>query len=117
MSIQNLKDKAFKNHEVKAEYDSLDSEFALIDTLLTMRKKSGLTQDEIANRMGTQKGNISRLEKGKSNPSWRTIQNYAHACGCELLMKVKIMPTHDQRASKQKSKFSMHSTSSPLRSG
>lgn len=75
MSIQNLKEKAFKNSEVKTEYDLLESEFSLIDALLSMRKKSGLTQEEIAFRMGTQKGNISRLEKGTGNPSWKTIQN------------------------------------------
>ncbi len=99
MSIQNLKDKAFKNPEVKAEYDLLESEFALIDTLLSMRKKSGLTQDEVAKRMGTQKGNISRLEKGSTNPSWKTIQNYAHACGFEISMKIKTMsPHHKHRA-------------------
>jgi hypothetical protein len=48
MNIQNLKDKALNNPEVKAEYDLLESEFALIETLLSMRKKSGLTQEEIA---------------------------------------------------------------------
>jgi transcriptional regulator with XRE-family HTH domain len=95
MSIQNLKSKAFTSPEVKTEYDLLESEFALIDTLLSMRKKSGLTQEEIAHRMGTQKGNISRLEKGNSNPSWKTIQNYAHACGFEVLMKVKTMPSQE----------------------
>ncbi|WP_131778554.1 helix-turn-helix domain-containing protein [Legionella bozemanae] len=98
MSIQNLKNKAFKNPEVKAEYDLLESEFALIDTLLSMRKKSGLTQDEVAKRMGTQKGNISRLEKGSGNPSWKTIQNYAHACGFEISMKIKtVSPRQKQR--------------------
>lgn len=91
MSIQNLKEKAFKNSEVKTEYDLLESEFSLIDALLSMRKKSGLTQEEIAFRMGTQKGNISRLEKGTGNPCWKTIQNYAHACGFEILMKIKTM--------------------------
>ncbi|RAP37039.1 XRE family transcriptional regulator [Legionella quinlivanii] len=94
MSIQNLKNKALKNPEVKAEYDLLEQEFALIDTLLSMRRKSGLTQEEIAKKMGTQKGNISRLEKGNGNPSWKTIQNYAHACGFEVSMKVKTMSSH-----------------------
>ncbi len=36
MSIKNLKDKAFAHPEVKAEYDLLESEFALIDTLLSI---------------------------------------------------------------------------------
>ena len=89
MSIQNLKEKAFKNSEVKTEYDLLESEFSLIDALLSMRKKSVLTQEEIALRMVIQKINISRMEKGTDNPSWKTIQNYARACEFEILMKIK----------------------------
>lgn len=91
MSIQKLKDKAFQNLEVKVEYDLLETEFELINTLLYMRKKSGLTQDEVAKKMGTQKGNVSRLERGGKNPGWKTLQNYAHACGFELSMKVKTI--------------------------
>ena len=89
MSITRLKERAFQNAEVKSEYDKLEAEFALVDTLLTLRKKSGLTQEEIAQRMGTQKGNISRLEKAGSNPSWKTLQNYARACGYAIEMKFK----------------------------
>ena len=103
MSIQSLKNRAFKNSEVKNEYDLLESEFVLIDTLLSMRKKSGLTQDEIAKKMGTQKGNISRLEKGSTNPSWKTIQNYAHACGFKISMKIKTI--HSYPSGKQNTAY------------
>jgi len=89
MSIQNLKSKALQSPEVKSAYDLLETEFALIDALITMRKKSGLTQEEVAQKLGTQKSNISRLEKGSSNPSWKTLQNYADACGFEISMKLK----------------------------
>jgi len=89
MNLQHLKNRALQNQEVKTEYEKLDSEFQLIDSLLTMRKKAGLTQEEVATRMGTKKGNISRLEKGATNPSWKTLQNYAHACGYEVTMKFK----------------------------
>lgn len=89
MSIERLKKKALKNPEVKFEYDRLEDEFALIDALFSMRKKSGLTQDELAEKMGTQKSNISRLEKGNTNPSWNTLQKYAHACGFDISMKFR----------------------------
>ena len=89
MNLNTLKAKALKNQEVKQAYDELESEFALIDALLTMRQKAGLTQEDIAQRMGTQKGNISRLEKGNGNPSWKTLEKYAHACGFDLVMKFK----------------------------
>lgn len=89
MNLNNLKNRALQNPEVKAEYESLSEEFALIDSLISMRKKSGLTQEDVAQKMGTQKSNISRLEKGSGNPSWKTLQNYAHACGFEIFMKFK----------------------------
>lgn len=88
MNLKTLKEKALKNEDVKQAFDALESEFALIDSLLSMRQKAGLTQEQLADRMGTQKGNISRLEKG-SNPSWKTLEKYAHACGFDISMAFK----------------------------
>ncbi len=84
MSLSALKQKAFENPEVKAAYDELGQEFELISTLITMREKSGLTQDEVAKKMGTRAPNISRLESGRANPSLKTLVSYAHACGFKL---------------------------------
>ncbi len=84
MSLSALKQKAFENPEVKAAYDELGEEFELISTLITMREKSGLTQDEVAKKMGTRAPNISRLESGRANPSLKTLVSYAHACGFKL---------------------------------
>lgn len=87
MSLETLKQRALANPEVKAEYDQLEDEFALIDQLLSMRTKAGLTQTQVAERMQTQKSNVSRLERGNANPSWATLTKYAHACGFELTIK------------------------------
>lgn len=87
MSLQKLKQRALDNPEVKAEYEQLEAEFNFIDQLLSMRTKAGLTQEQVAQRMQTQKSNISRLEKGNSNPSWSTLVKYAHACGFKLSIK------------------------------
>ncbi len=94
MNIQHLKNRALVNQAVKAEYDLLEAEFVLIDALVTMRNQAGLTQDQVAQKLGTQKSNISRLECGSSNPSWKTLQNYANACGFEISMKLKNMRKH-----------------------
>jgi transcriptional regulator with XRE-family HTH domain len=84
MSLSALKQKAFKNPEVKAAYDELGEEFELVSTLITMRERSGLTQDEVAKKMGTRAPNISRLESGRANPSLKTLVSYANACGFKL---------------------------------
>ncbi|WP_165312564.1 helix-turn-helix domain-containing protein [Vibrio ziniensis] len=82
--LQSLKNKSLENTEVKAEYDSLEAEFKLISTLLAMRASAGLTQLQVAERMGTRESNISRLEQGTGNPTIKTLMKYAQACGCEL---------------------------------
>ncbi|MEO0443762.1 MAG: helix-turn-helix transcriptional regulator [Pseudomonadota bacterium] len=83
-NLQKLKSRALQNPEVRKEYDTLAEEFEVIDKLLKMRTAAGLTQEELAQRMGTQKSNISRLEAGNANPSWKTLKKYAHACGFEI---------------------------------
>lgn len=93
MSLQTLKKRALANPEIKAEYDNLEAEFKLIDQLISMHSQAGLTQEQVAECMNTQKSNISRLERGNSNPSWATLMKYANVCGCNLLLKPqKISP-------------------------
>lgn len=87
MSLQKLKQRALANPEVKAEYDNLKTEFEFIDQLISMRSQAGLTQEQVAKIMNTQKSNISRLERGNSNPSWSTLMKYADACGFQLSLK------------------------------
>uniref|UniRef100_A6VT13 Transcriptional regulator, XRE family n=1 Tax=Marinomonas sp. (strain MWYL1) TaxID=400668 RepID=A6VT13_MARMS len=89
MNLQHLKQLALTNTEVRAEYDQLENEFAFINQLLSMRVQAGLTQEQLAKRMHTQKSNISRLERGNANPSWTTLLKYAHACGFELNLTTK----------------------------
>lgn len=72
-------------------YDALDLEYQLADQMLEARSRAGLTQDAVAERMGTTKSAISRLEgAGKHAPSLASLKRYASAVGCEL--QVKLVP-------------------------
>ena len=72
-------------------YDALELEYRVADQLLRARARAGLTQDAVAERMGTTKSAISRLEAaGKHTPSLATLQRYARAVGCDL--QVKLVP-------------------------
>ena len=72
-------------------YDALELEYRVTDQLLKARARAGLTQDAVAERMGTTKSAISRLEaSGKHTPSLATLQRYARAVGCDL--QVKLVP-------------------------
>jgi transcriptional regulator with XRE-family HTH domain len=92
MTHSELKEKALKRKNVKAEYEALEPEFELLHTLLDARQKAGLSQAEIAERMGTKAPAITRLESslssGKHSPSISTIKKYADALNCHLEIKI-----------------------------
>lgn len=72
-------------------YEALELEYQIAGQMLKARSRAGLTQDAVAERMGTTKSAISRLEAaGKHAPSLATLKRYALAVGCEL--QVKLVP-------------------------
>lgn len=78
---------------VVAEVDRIEREEGeLLDALLKARQEAGLTQAELAARMGTQAPAVARLERalvtGKHSPSVATLRKYVKACGKELRLQV-----------------------------
>ena len=70
-------------------YEALALEYQLVDQMLKARARAGLTQDVVAERMGTTKSAISRLESaGRHAPSLSTLKRYARAVGCDLQVKL-----------------------------
>ena len=78
---------------VEAEVGRIEREEGqLLDALLKARHEAGLTQAELAVRMGTQAPAVARLERalatGKHSPSVATLRRYLHACGKQLSLQV-----------------------------
>ena len=92
MNHSELKAKALSNSKVKAAYDDMAPEFALLRQMLEARQTTGLTQAEVAERMGTKTPAVTRLESslanGKHSPTLATLQKYAEAVGYELQVKL-----------------------------
>jgi predicted transcriptional regulator len=78
---------------VKSELERIEHEEGeLVDALLKARQDAGLTQAELAKRMGTQAPAVARLERslatGKHSPSLATLRRYVKACGRKLELRV-----------------------------
>ena len=78
---------------VRKEVERIEREEAeLLDQLLKARHDAGLTQAQVAERMGTQPPSVARLERslatGKHSPSLATLRKYAQACGRELVLQI-----------------------------
>jgi ribosome-binding protein aMBF1 (putative translation factor) len=81
--------KASKRRGFKRAHAALEEEYALVKQMLAARERAGLTQEAVAERMGTTKSVVSRLEaSGRHAPSFSTLQKYARAVGCRLAIKL-----------------------------
>ena len=75
---------SLKNTKIKAEYDKLQPEFAMIQAVIDARVKKGVTQKKLAQRIGTKQSVISRLESGRANPSVAFLKKLAQALNSHL---------------------------------
>ena len=82
--ISELHERWMKDPEYAREYIALEEEFALIEALIQARARAGLSQAEVARRMGTTQSAIARLESGRVTPSLHTLRRYAEATGARV---------------------------------
>lgn len=89
-NLGKFRERALKRPEVAEAYGELAEEFAFLDEVLRARAESGLTQSEVAARMGTTQSAVARLESAepKHSPSVATLQKYAKALGCKVEIKL-----------------------------
>ncbi|RJX31775.1 MAG: XRE family transcriptional regulator [Oxalobacter sp.] len=90
LTHKQMRAKALGNAEVKAEYEKLSDEYALLDEFLKARTAKGLTQAQVAQKIGTTQSAVARMESGsgKHSPSLATLSKYAEALGCKLEIKL-----------------------------
>jgi transcriptional regulator with XRE-family HTH domain len=88
--LKQFKTRALARPEVKREYDRLADEFEFLDEILKARSAAGLTQADVAARIGTTQSAVARLESalGKHSPSIATLQRYASALGYRLQVRL-----------------------------
>jgi len=77
-----------KDPNVKAEYDKLAPEFEIASELMRARMRAGLSQAELAARMGTSQSAIARLESGQTLPSTKTLLRFAEATGSKVQVRL-----------------------------
>jgi transcriptional regulator with XRE-family HTH domain len=92
MNHNELREKAFKKSGVAKAYKELEPEYMLLKRMLLARHRAGLSQSDVARRMGTKPPAIVRLERslgtGAHSPSLLTLSKYAEAVNCKLDIKL-----------------------------
>ncbi len=78
-----------KDPEVRRMVKELEPEYALIRQLIRLRVSQGLTQKQLAKKLGTKQSAISRLERGNLSTTLRSFYKIARALDAELKITVK----------------------------
>ena len=106
-TFKQFKARALARPDVKKAYDELAEEFVFLDQVLKARAEAGLTQAEVAARVGTTQSAIARLESAESkhSPSIATLQRYAYALGYKveirLVKNTRRLATGSKRTQKR----------------
>lgn len=88
-NYKNLKSRLLKNKNIKKEYERLRPEYEVLDKIISLRIKSNLTQEELANKLNTKQSAISRLERGMINPTMSFLNKLASIFGKKLVIEFK----------------------------
>ncbi len=88
-TYKDLRSRLLKNKNIKKEYERLRSEYEVLDKIISLRIKSNLTQEELANKLNTKQSAISRLERGMINPTMTFLNKLASVFGKKLIVEFR----------------------------
>jgi ribosome-binding protein aMBF1 (putative translation factor) len=93
--ISDMHKKWMKEPKYRKAYEALEEEFVLASAVMDVWKRAGLTQAQLARKMGTTQPVVARLESGRTRPSMRTLGRLAEATGSRL--RISFEPRVEKR--------------------
>ena len=83
-----LHKKWMKSPKYRAAYEATEKEFAFAFEMIGARVRAGMTQAQVAKKMGTTQSVVARIESGTHLPSMKTLERYADAVGANLCLSL-----------------------------
>lgn len=90
MRFEDVLQEHLTDEEVKREYDALEPEFQIVRAMLDARIAENMTQQQLADRTGIDRADISKLENGNGNPSLKLLKRLAEGLGRKL--RIEFVP-------------------------
>jgi len=82
--------------EFRQAWEALEDEFAALDALLAARRQAGMTQEQVAAKMGVSQPSLARVEASlgshRHSPSLEMLRKYAAAVNCKL--EIRLVRNH-----------------------
>ncbi|MBQ0040960.1 MAG: helix-turn-helix transcriptional regulator [Clostridiales bacterium] len=81
MKLSDLKNTYLTDPSIKTEYENLEPEFQIVQSIIDARIERNMTQQELADSTGINRTDLSKLENGNANPSLKTLKRVAAGLG------------------------------------
>ena len=101
-TLDNYLEEQLQNEEFKKEWDNIQPEMDIIRAMVDARISQNLTQKELAERVGMNQADISKLENGTRNPSIKLLQRLAE--GMEMDLSISFVPKNELETEKEEDK-------------
>ncbi|HHV13776.1 MAG TPA: helix-turn-helix transcriptional regulator [Clostridiales bacterium] len=88
--FRNYLSEQLEDTEFKKEWDSLEPDYNTIQAIIDARKRSNLTQKQLAEKTGIDQSDISKLETGNANPTLQVLKRLAE--GMDMILKLEFIP-------------------------
>ena len=88
-TLTNLKTELLQSPDVREAYEAMRPEFEIARAIIEARTAVGLTQEDLAARMGTSQSYVARLESGRTMPTMRTWLKIAKATGTRPVLRLE----------------------------
>ena len=88
-NFNELKRGLLQDRAVRKTYDELAPQYAIIEMIIEKRLKIGLSQEALANKIGTKQSAIARFESGRTNPTLSFLTNITNALNGKLTISLK----------------------------
>ncbi|MUG96264.1 helix-turn-helix domain-containing protein [Scytonema sp. UIC 10036] len=98
ISWKSIRSQVLADPKVKAEYDALETEFNLARQVISLRKASGLSQRDFADKIGIKQPQLARIESGKQMPKLETLTKLASGAG--YAVEIHFVPIENKQAPK-----------------
>lgn len=89
MKWHDFKNELMKDPAFKQAYEDLEPEYQIVRAIIERRIQKGMTQAELARKVGTRQSAIARLESGTYNPSLRFLKKVAKALDAQVKISLK----------------------------
>lgn len=87
-TFEQFLEESLKDPKVRKEYDRLGPRFKVISDLIALRIKRGMTQADIARKLGTKQSAIARIESGDENMTIDSIQRISEILGAKVKISI-----------------------------